>query len=518
MGYRFTLETANTVANLTFGKVMSCYRDITSSEENYLCFLDFLNNFNENMYSNRKFRYIETINNTTQVLHQFAKYLPYCENATELNTYRKISDDFLSIRDNLLYYLKKTSNIFNDCKIKSLLLPPYGEYNNYMVSQEVLYNLFKIHEEKSCLILQPQEAPQEITIFDSFPNFDTALKQADSWPAVLFWRGVNDFTFVPVESEDDLYYLYQIIKYENDFMRELKKLSYQRQKSSHYILHLSDLHFGSNNINNAKRRLNHLIDSQLNTLNPNDNIDFIITGDTVDTPNYLFENLYNDFNDYLYRNYGKKPIRILGNHDVNNKGLAFLHINQKMSNIIGDFPRIEILEDVKVLLLLFNSNTNGNLAEGEIGLSQMVEMGNMIDDIPNHHEYLLIAVMHHHLIPIPHPDFYNKKWYEKIIPRDLWEKSLRLRDAKLFEEWLRQRNVKYLLHGHKHIQFTKNYEGIQIIACGSSTGKINHINKNKTYISYNLLKINNNNITCSLFAEEILGGGAIDIHTEVILR
>ena len=33
MGYRFTLESANTVANLTFGKVMVCYRDIFSSSQ-----------------------------------------------------------------------------------------------------------------------------------------------------------------------------------------------------------------------------------------------------------------------------------------------------------------------------------------------------------------------------------------------------------------------------------------------------------------------------------------------------
>lgn len=42
MGYRFTLETANTVANLTFGKVMACYRDIYSSSECYEGFMQFL--------------------------------------------------------------------------------------------------------------------------------------------------------------------------------------------------------------------------------------------------------------------------------------------------------------------------------------------------------------------------------------------------------------------------------------------------------------------------------------------
>lgn len=47
MGYRFTLEAANTVANLTFGKVMSCYRDIYSLEESYYSFMYFLDEFHK---------------------------------------------------------------------------------------------------------------------------------------------------------------------------------------------------------------------------------------------------------------------------------------------------------------------------------------------------------------------------------------------------------------------------------------------------------------------------------------
>ena len=51
MGYRFTLESANTVANLTFGRVMSCYRELCGSEEQYWSFAEFLRQFSRNMYS-----------------------------------------------------------------------------------------------------------------------------------------------------------------------------------------------------------------------------------------------------------------------------------------------------------------------------------------------------------------------------------------------------------------------------------------------------------------------------------
>ena len=54
MGYRFTLESANIVANLTFGKVVSCYREIHNSDESNWGFISFLDQSHENMYSNEK--------------------------------------------------------------------------------------------------------------------------------------------------------------------------------------------------------------------------------------------------------------------------------------------------------------------------------------------------------------------------------------------------------------------------------------------------------------------------------
>lgn len=49
------------------------------------------------------------------------------------------------------------------------------------------------------------------------------------------------------------------------------------------------------------------------------------------------------------------------------------------------------IEESKVILLLFNSNTNGNFAGGEIGIAQMSEMGNLFDNVENLERYLLIV-------------------------------------------------------------------------------------------------------------------------------
>ena len=74
MGYRFTLESANTITNLAFGKVLSCYKDIYYSEERYHEFLYFLDQFHENMYSNERERYIHSIRRIRETLHTFEHY------------------------------------------------------------------------------------------------------------------------------------------------------------------------------------------------------------------------------------------------------------------------------------------------------------------------------------------------------------------------------------------------------------------------------------------------------------
>jgi len=521
MGYRFTLESANTVANLTFGKVISCYRDIYGSREGYDGFMYFLDQFHENMYSNEKERYIRSIRHVRENLHK-----EYHEWGNRLHPEERVYDDtFLHFHRGALDALHELSRLFARCAVKSLLLPQTGGYHDYrgyksydfMTSKETLHNLVRLHEGDSCLILQPEEATRSTVIFDAFPNFEVALRQADLWPAVMFWNGHEDFAFVPVKHEDELRYLFEIIKYERYPMDEIQRVAEKRKKPSHYLFQLSDLHFGARNIDVAERRLRSLVKSQLADIDDDDSIDFVITGDAVDSPTTNTENDYRNFSEFLKERTGAKPIRVLGNHDINSHGLSLSRRNQRLANIIGEYPKIRILNDPKVILLLFNSNTNGNFAEGEIGTAQMAEMGNLLDDVKNLNEYLLIAVMHHHLLPIPQPDYYDEKWYKKILPGNLVEETLKLIDSDLFIEWLAQRNVKFVLHGHKHIPFMTENNGIRVISCGSSTGRVTHKERGKTYISYNFIKISDRAVTCTQFAEELIGAGVKNIRTETVL-
>ena len=513
MGYRFTLESANTVANLTFGKVMSCYRDIYSSFECYEGFMHFLDQFQYNLYSNEMECYMRSVQRIRENLHTYEAPKHPLDNVG-------YDDTLLSFHIDTLDALKELSRIFERCTIKSLLLPPMKGSDkhdyDFMTSPRTLNKLLELHKGDSCLILQPQKQPNNATIFNAFPNFDVALRQADMWPAVLFWEGPDDYVFIPVKHEDELLFLYKIIKYETHPINEIRRIAEHKKKTSHYIFQLSDLHFGAKNVDIAERRLKTLVKSQLSTIELGDSVNFVITGDAVDCPKQTTEANYSNFAEYIEDRCGQKPIRILGNHDINSHGIAVFHGNQHIAKIVSEYPKIQIIEEAKVILLLFNSNTNGNLAEGEIGIAQMSEMGNLLDNVKNLESYLLIAVLHHHLLPIPKPRYYDHKWFERILPSDIMDMSLKLLDADLFFEWLRLRNVRIVLHGHKHIPFFAESNGITVIGCGSSTGQIVHKEKGKTFISYNMLKISERTVTCTQFAEEVYGAGAKNIRTEII--
>lgn len=514
MGYRFTLESANTVANLTFGKVMSCYREIISSEESFYEFICFVEQFQNNLYSYEKERYMKRIQRLIEQLYE-------CRNYGRVFKDIRNDDTVFYYDDVLLSGLKELSRIFERCTIKSLLLPPMrgdfeqGHYD-FMTSERTLEEIVNIHKGDSCLILQPQEPLYNATIFNAFPNFEVALRQADLWPAVLFWENSEDYVFIPIKDEAELLHLYKIVKWERHPIDELRRIAEFKKKENYYLFQLSDLHFGARNVDVAEQRLKTLVKSQLSKIDAEDRVNFVVTGDAVDSPKQTTETSYSNFAEFIEDRCGRKPIRVLGNHDINNHGIAVSRGKQRIANIVGEYPKIEIIEESKVILLLFNSNTNGNLAEGEIGTTQMAKMGNLLDEVTNLESYLLIAVLHHHLLPIPTPDYYRQKWFEKILPGNSLDMSLRLIDADLFLEWLHRRKVRIVLHGHKHIPFFAKKGEITVIGCGSSTGQIVHKEKGKTYISYNLIKIGKQKVTCTQFAEELLGAGEKNIHTEII--
>jgi predicted phosphodiesterase len=424
----------------------------------------------------------------------------------------------------LLECLEILSNILKRCKIKSLLLPPLGDYdikhNDFIMSENTMHKLVDMHPWDSCLILQPRQAPQKnkISILNAFPYFEVALRNINLWPAVLLWDK-NNYSFIPVEDFDELINIYQIIKYEKNPLMFLNQEYGHESCLNHIYFHLSDLHFGNNNLHLAQRRLKTLVKKQMKEIGPYNNFDVIITGDMVDSPKESYYIMYKNFADEIEAMIGRPPISVIGNHDIYNYGLALLANKKTVTQIISEFSnedKIIIDDEQKVIFLKFNSVTDkAFLAEGKIGSLQLAEMGNELDKISNIHEYTLIALLHHHVTNIPKPDWYDKKWFQKLMPVSVHDETVKLIDSDIFLEWLKLRDVRLVMHGHKHIPYVEQDEQVNIVACGSSTGNIAHKEKEKTYISYNVININKKNITCMQYAEEIYGSGAKHINTSV---
>lgn len=502
MGYRFTLENANTIANLTFGKIDSCFETIISSDQEFDGFMSFIGNFNENMYSGND-KFFNEINKIQKIFWG----IKVCGES-----------NFLQKKRQALRSLQSLSNFFSKCRVKALLLPQIIDRkgnDDFMLSKEILHKLVEIHPEESCLILQPQEVPvdNKVTILNAFPNFEIALRQMDLWPAVFLWDK-DDFLFIPVKDVKELFGIFTIIKDEANPLSHIRSI--MKKKINHYYFHLSDLHFTDGEFQ-RERRLRVLIQNELNKLKEDDNIDFIITGDVVDSPTNNNVARYEEFSNFIEDKISKSPLFVLGNHDISSRGLSFLPGRKR----IADFTKslmsadkfLSIDERNKLIFLLFNSNTGGAWAQGQIGMDQMAEMGNQLDFIEDLRSYKLIAVLHHHVTAIPRPDVYDKKWYERILPDRLNDETLKLIDAKTFLEWLKQRNVKLVIHGHKHIPFVTMEEGIHVISCGSSTGHITHRDANKTYMSYNIIKIEGDSVLCTQHVEEIIGAGPKNIRS-----
>lgn len=504
MGCRFTLENANTIANLTFGKIYSCYETIISSKQEFYGFTSFLENFHQNVYSKNEDFFYE--------IKKIEKILWDVEIFEKNNFLYEIQ---------LLPALERLSHFFSRCKVKSLLLPKIIDRdrndNDFMLSRKVLHELVKIHPEESCLILQPQEVPADnkISILNAFPNFEVALRQMDSWPGVFLWDN-DDYLFVPIENKDDLIKVFLILRYENSPFPYIKSVFRRRKKKNHYYFHLSDLHLSGNEFH-RERRLKTLITKELNRLEGEDNIDFIITGDVVDSPTKNNFARYEGFSDFIENKISKSPLFVLGNHDISSRGLSFFpgrkRLFDSIKSLVSANKSLFIDEKNKLIFLLFNSNTGGDWARGEIGMHQMAEIGNQLDSIRNLESYKLIAVLHHHIVAIPRPDVYDIRWYERIFPGTFYDEALKLIDAKIFIEWLKQRNVKLVIHGHKHIPFVTEKEGIHVISCGSSTGHIAHRDANKTYMSYNIIKIEGDSVLCTQHVEEIIGAGPKSIRS-----
>jgi hypothetical protein len=515
MGFRFSIKNANAVGHLVEGNVLTFLEESARSGEMLRPNIEFIDKLitrtHEDFYTSEVFwrqlyPKIEWLRDTWKDVR--AEFERLC--IADIN-----EQEFLR-SSRLLGFLGALSRVLSRCRIKTLLLPGFKntQLDRLMTERHILHDLVRIHPGDSALILQLKESisERETPILNVFQKFENAYENIDLWPGVLLWNN-DDSLFLKVENEHDLYNIYNILRYEKNSFNYLKN-NYVRRKENKayaYFFHLSDLHFGNLESNRRKLRLTKILENHLAKLDHCSTAIPIITGDLMDSPSDSNKNTYFEFCELIKSKGFENPLHILGNHDVDTSGIFKRLTKQKaVISSLSNTNSIVRFEELDLAFICFNSNTGGNIAQGEIGSDQLMNVGNEIDSIDGNEKLSLIALLHHHPKSIDNPEWYAKEWYESLFGKNTFEKTMKLVDADIFLQWLENRGVKMLLHGHKHIPKIHKHNSITIVSSGSSTGKVKHVEKGKTFLTYNVIKYDIENkkpVSCSIIAEEILGSG-----------
>jgi|GEM_PF-2076140 len=509
MNSLFTLRSANRIANLTCGRIEAVYRDIYDSTTNYHDFLASFDYCAEILCNNSPER--ADIVSLKQLLEEEGyQALGMADQDEEPDEIGKAETKPRTSEQQwqkalIMGVLFELSNIVRRFKFNAILLPQVryhkdGYNDDFISSPQALMRLLERNADCNALVLQPRERPyiNRVTIFDAFPYFGIALRQVEQWPAVLFWNhAIGAAAFVPVKDEDELDYVF-ILAQEDDAFFKLNAYAESKMPQNHYLMHLSDLHFGARKTQTQLDHLEEVVERQVASLDPRDTIGFVVTGDSVNSPTDASVSAVRKYVEFLDIIGQDEAMFVIGNHDINRFGLALRHKNQIWSHISGGYPKLKVIDDIHAIFMLFNSNTGGMLAQGEVGSAQMLAMREQLSEIEDLEKYMLIAVLHHHVAAASYyANVYgNEQWREEVGKYKGREKFKRLKDADAFLEFLREFNTRFILHGHKHIPIVIDMDDVYVIACGSTSGK------NKDYRSYNMLKFSDRTLTCTQFVEQ----------------
>jgi predicted phosphodiesterase len=505
MGYRINVNNVNAIGHLIEGNVISYIEQINSSENNLQGTIEYFNDlFERNTVD--LISYNKIVNSQlTELKIQWPEIQRLLRKENILNNVA------------ILNYFNSISKILNKYKYKFLLLPGFKvtTLNRHLTSIDNLHKWLSSSSTNSALIIQLKDLPgfENIEIINSFNHYKLALDRVDEWPAILVWE--NYFSrsrglFIPLKSIEEVDDIFLKLRYEKDFFNLLLSRYGERTDNDLIeLIHLSDLHLGVRNQSNKVSRLLKILEIQYAS-KVSEKIT-IISGDLVDHPNEENLNKYNEFEQSLQRIGYSKIVKVPGNHDYIWHGFisqARAITNTVMGLINGN--AVEIFEEYKLIIIKFNSNIIGKLAQGQIGESQMVRIGNELDSIMNLEQYCLIAVLHHHLFELNKPEWMHNTFVERVLGNRLMKKTLCLQDSPLFIEWLKNRKIHFIIHGHNHIPMLAKKENLNIISAGSSTGFITHNEEGKTFITYNIIKYNKiakSPCSSTIIFEEILGSG-----------
>lgn len=533
MGYRINLANANSIGKLIEGDVMS-FLEQTYIDENYFegnieYINDLLSGDNDDFISSHPRRFnskkSDMISHWRRIRESMnSTYFKLRENPDKKSRLRN------EINPDVFYFFKDLSTLIGGFKYRYLLLPGFqnNEINNLLVSKDELRRLLTIDAAESYLIIQLKNIPEKnnIQILDSFIHMDKAIERVDEWPAVLVWekysRNRTRGIFIPIKNIDDVRSIIESNRFENNYFSYLQKTyGHRKTKNISQLIHLSDLHLGVKGQETKNLRLIEILKKHRRVTDSQIQMYPIISGDLVDSPTTSNVKLYQSFESQLESIGLANPISVLGNHDLHFKG--YIRSNQEGKNILTSLVArelITVIDELKLIIVRFNSNIDGKWAQGKIGMDQLADIGNQLDRLIGKEDYYKMALLHHHPFELERPNWMKKTWYEEILGQLNFDVEMRntLLDAKTFIEWLNARNIKFIIHGHKHIPKLFNIDGIDIVAGGSSTGKVDHREDQKTFLTYNLINYDMElfkPISSTIIFEDLIGSGTKNYQVQI---
>jgi predicted MPP superfamily phosphohydrolase len=348
------------------------------------------------------------------------------------------------------------------------------------------------------LVLIPDyyQPDQNVQVLDPSLAATEAIRNRGAWPGAIFMLRSGEATFLPIdEARHRVAELAEIMHGYAADQRRIKEILMApsrevRDESLRRLLHLSDLHFGTQRAADTQVYVQTALIANLEKVNQ-----VVITGDLFDQPQRRHAQQYRNFAQQLQLMSGKTPIIIPGNHDQRLFGNAVFGVGRR-SRELADLRWDEVVidDEGQMAFFCFDSSRTGELARGRVDQDQLLRMATAYE-VKNAGQrlasYLKVALVHHH--PYAYADY---KETSIIDPRG-WvgrESFIAFQDADNFLDWCATRGVELILHGHKHIPRLivdrvldkasdgHTYQQITTVGCGSTLGA------NGSPMSFNLIE------------------------------
>lgn len=377
-------------------------------------------------------------------------------------------------------YLAPLRPLFNTYDFFALILP--GARWDVDLESFAFFKEAGSQSDANVLVLLPSQAAGDglAEFVDPFPALRQLADRPVAPPGVMFWTRLGNACSLSLRAAKSF------------FRRELSGvpagspeaadavIAHQAARGDvKRILHLSDLHFGSEE---AERRKGYLKEHLLGMANEVDRI--AVTGDLFDTPSPPFRASFDEFRRDVERHHGRRLLVVPGNHDMRTKGNALGRIGRNADQAVAlAWAPVVIDHDRRMAFLSFNSSEGGSFARGRVDERQRLTVATEYDQAANLNpdiaDYTKVALVHHH--PVRY-DSRPTTVYQRLLAFIGGEEHyIAFEGGDEFLLWCSRRGVPLVLHGHKHIPHLairrpvaeSGFAEVKIVGCGSSMGAEN---------------------------------------------